>query len=158
MPTTIPVPTAQATCLHETLDAVRGETQVLKTAGLLSVSADDLLDGGGTGLGDWMGDLAVAVEDASGATVLLPVRDPGMLQHIVYGMSAVLVWANELRTEGRLATTIPTEAVAAWSEIERVAGLGGRTAMAMGYESGRLTGAPDLRVETIQETAATAAA
>ena len=152
----IEVPAAHAASLRTTLDAVRGETEVLKAAGLLSVSADDLLDGGGT-VNGWIADLSDAVDNATTPTVALPLRDPGMLQHIVYGMSSVLVWANELRREGRTATTIPVEAVAAWSAIERAAGLGGRTAVALVYDDDRLVRPDEVRVEVIEATATAAA-
>lgn len=137
MASPISVPVQHADSLRRTVDAVRGETYALKAAGLLAVSADDLLDGGGeTNL--WLADLEHVTDTAAmdglrhGAEVTLPLRDPGVLQQVVYGLSAVLVWAHELHAEGRVATTIPMEALTAWAEVERRAGLGGRTAAAMG--------------------------
>lgn len=127
------IPRTHAEILCSALDAVRGETAMLKVAGLLHVSADDLLDGGAI-VHRWLADLATSVKEARGDRVRLPVRDAGELQQVVYGLSPVLVWADELRRDGRLATRLPFEALAAWAEVERIAGLGGRTAKAVGMD------------------------
>lgn len=131
MHTTIQVSRTHADVLRGTLDAIRGETHALKAAGLLDVCADELFTGAGT-VHAWIGDLATAIATASGDVVTLPVREVGTLQHLVYSLSAVLVWADELRCEGRMASVIPAEAMIAWNEIERVAGLGGRTSLGLG--------------------------
>lgn len=129
----VEIPRTHVEMLCSAIDAVRGETAMLKVAGLLHVSADDLLDGGAV-VHRWLADLCTAAEEASADRVRLPVRDAGELQQIVYGLSPVLVWADELRREGRLVTRLPIEALAAWSEVERIAGLGGRTATAIGMD------------------------
>lgn len=139
MSSTLNVPIHHARSLQSNLDAIRGETSALKACGLLTVSADDLLDGGGT-VHQWIADLERALQAASDGLptglsdgmVALPQRDIGIMQHIVYGMSAVLVWTEELHRSGRVSTALCGEALSAWAAFESACGMGGRTSGALG--------------------------
>lgn len=124
-----PATTARSLC--STIDALRGETGMLRATGALAIDVDDLLDGGGA-VQRWLADLATAAAMSDQRHLDLPDRDPGVLQQVVYSISAVLVWAHELWLDGRIATTVPMEALHAWDLVERAAGLGGRTAAAIG--------------------------
>lgn len=135
----IEVPAHHAYSLQLTLDALIGETAALKEAGLLAVTAGELIDGGGS-VNEWLADLEICVDAAIGQSVVMPVRDASTLQHIVYGLSAVLVWADGMRRDGRLLTTLSIEALAAWGEVEKVVGLGGRTSGGIGPQWGSGTG------------------
>lgn len=114
------------------VDALRGETAALHAADLLGVTVDDLLDAA-EGTQAWLADLAAAVEHTAGDPVL-PQREPWSQVHVVYAVSAVLVWAERLREEGRLATRLSIDALAAWERVEHLAGVGGRTAGAFGVD------------------------
>lgn len=135
--TTIPRRFAEE--LLGTLDAIRGESAALCLSGALSVSADDLLDGA-DGSHGWMADLAAAATglDDEACDVALPAREPWALQQIVYTVSAVLVWADGLRREGRLRTVVTLECLAAWERVEHLAGMSGRTASALDVDPSAL--------------------
>lgn len=138
-----------ARSLVDTIDAIRGETHMLKAAGLLGVCADDLLDGGGT-VNAWIASLETALVRSTGPLITLPPAEAWALQHVVYSLSAVLVWAHEMRRDGRIATVVASEALTAWAEVERTAGLGGRTSTALGWRTGVLT-APHVDVVAVDD-------
>lgn len=116
----IPRPSAEA--LSRCLDAVRVETAALVAAGLLAVSADDLI-GGATDVREWLADLDGAIRASRTTSVPLPTGREGGLQQVVYTLSAVLVWAAELRDEGRVVSRVGDDALAAWAAVEEAAGL-----------------------------------
>lgn len=126
---TVPTTTVESLCA--TIDALRGETGMLKATGGLAVDVDDLLDGGGV-TQRWLAEAATQAAMTDARHVRLPGWEPGMLQQVVYTLSAVLVWAHEMWKEGRIATCVPMEALHAWDMVERSAGLGGRTSAAIG--------------------------
>jgi hypothetical protein len=128
--TPVALPTDAVRSLCRALRQIRVETAELAAAGRLSVTADDLLDPAGTVVG-WLEELTAAAGVATGASVPLPRREPWALQHVAYTVSAVLVWAEALQADGRLAAWLPDDALAAWGAIEALAGMPGRTAAAM---------------------------
>lgn len=153
------VPAALAGQFLATIDALRGESAALEDAGLLTTAVDDLLDAA-LGTQDWLTELAGVVDVARGdarTEVVLPHREAWELLHVAYGISAVLVWAHELRLDGRLATPIPLDALAMWEVVEHRAGLGGRTSVALGVDVATLRGlarpgaAPEPLTAAVQE-------
>ncbi|CAN5212049.1 hypothetical protein BH23ACT9_BH23ACT9_11520 [soil metagenome] len=130
------IPAAHAAALVRTLDAIRAETAGLVDDSQLSVSADDLLDGAAE-VAAWLADLDAAVCRSTSAAVAVPRRDPGTLQHIVFTVSAIMVWAEELACERITMTGVSAEAMVAWRLVERAAGLEGRTSGALRGSSAR---------------------
>ena len=95
------------------------------------MSADDLI-GGATDVREWLADLDEAIRSSRAPSVPLPTGREGGLQQVVYTLSAVLVWAAELRDERRVISRVGEDAVAAWAAVEEAAGLPGRTAAILG--------------------------
>ncbi len=125
-----PIQRAGADALCDALSELRGETLARCVAGRLSVCADDLLGAAGS-VECWLADLETQLAAAEGETVDLPDREAWELRHVVYTVSAVLVWADCLRREGTLHTALPADALRAWAQVESEAGMPGRTERAM---------------------------
>ncbi|WP_370323868.1 hypothetical protein [Euzebya sp.] len=129
------IPLVGAVSLCATIEAIRAETAAAHQMGVLSVDADELLAAAGASLG-WLAALRasadvaddLAVSAAGVPEVALPDVADWELGGVVYGISAVLVWADDLRREGLLSTDLPASALAAWDVVEGLAGQPGRTA------------------------------
>jgi hypothetical protein len=114
------------------IQEIREETANAVLDGSLGVSADDLMPQAGQ-VDVWLTDITRLAMAAEGGVVVTPTLPNGELRHIVYTISAILVWADELRRDHRLMTTIPPLALSVWTEIEAYAGMPGRTVAALGH-------------------------
>lgn len=114
------------------IQEIRAETTDEVLDGSLGVSADDLMPQAGQ-IDQWLTDITRLAMAAEGGVVITPTLPNGDLRHIVYTISAILVWSDELRRDHRLMTTIPPLALSVWTEIEGYAGMPGRTIAALGH-------------------------
>lgn len=135
-PDTMTMPAALARDLVSTVDAIRGETTALQQVGLLQIDADYLLRGMPEVL-LWLAELEVRIVMApADGPIPLPQLAPRALEHLVVCLSALLVWANDLRRDARISTVVGLEALTGWEQLEHAAGMSGRTLSAFGIDPG----------------------